>query len=425
MIIAQSERYGSLAIAVIAFLLPPLTVFAPLGTAPLLVTAAVAALALTGWRLREAFVTLAPLAALLGALGIWATLSSLWSIIPAHSVFEGLRFLGESACGLTLVAASLSISGDDRRRIARALAWGIALALIFLAIERFGGAPIERWWHSAAADQPVFLGRYDRGVTVLALLIWPMAIAEIGRAARAALIALSVVATALLISTTALLAALIGLGVFAVARLAPRVIAGAMIAGIIALGIAIPIATPSDSTVLALHQEAPWIKWSGIHRLLIWRFGADRVAERPLLGWGMDSSRAMPGGKTDFNDLLPTLHYPGGAEALPLHPHDATLQWQLELGIPGLFLGLAVVTWLIYRIGWRRDRPGAERAAALALAAAALVIGLLSFGIWQAWWESTLWLAASLLVANSAGATLPQSAPRQQRDQAGTQRIGS
>jgi O-antigen ligase len=143
------------------------------------------------------------------------------------------------------------------------------------------------------------------------------------------------------------------------------------------------------------------VAWSGIHRLLIWRFGADRIAERPLLGWGMDASRAIPGGKTKFNDLLPTLHYPGDAEAMPLHPHDAALQWQLELGIPGLLLGLTLVVWVIYRIGWRRDRPIGERAAALALAAAALVVGLLSFGIWQAWWLSTLWLTASLFAAGS------------------------
>jgi hypothetical protein len=40
------------------------------------------------------------------------------------------------------------------------------------------------------------------------------------------------------------------------------------------------------------------------------------------------------------------------------------------------------------------------RAAALGLGASALVIGLLSFGIWQAWWLSSLWLTASLYAAS-------------------------
>jgi O-antigen ligase len=134
--------------------------------------------------------------------------------------------------------------------------------------------------------------------------------------------------------------------------------------------------------------------------LLIWRFAANHVAERPLLGWGMDSSRAMPGGKTDFNDILPTLHYPSGAEALPLHPHDAALQWQLELGIPGLVLGLAIVVFILYRVGWRDSFRPHERAAALALCSGAIIVALLSFGVWQAWWQSTLWLVAALYAAN-------------------------
>jgi O-antigen ligase len=170
-------------------------------------------------------------------------------------------------------------------------------------------------------------------------------------------------------------------------------------AGIVAIGIAIPAATPSYDRVLTIHAEAPWIKWSGIHRLLIWRFAANHVAERPVLGWGMDASRAIPGGKTDFNDILPTLHYPSNAEALPLHPHDAALQWQLELGVPGLALGLAIVVFVLYRVGWRDTLPAHERAAALALCSGALIVALLSFGIWQAWWQSTLWLVASLYTA--------------------------
>lgn len=44
----------------------------------------------------------------------------------------------------------------------------------------------------------------------------------------------------------------------------PRAPARAMIATIIALGVAIHIAPPSFNTVLAVHQDAPWIKLSSI-----------------------------------------------------------------------------------------------------------------------------------------------------------------
>ena len=391
----------ALIITGLALLLPPLAILTPLGTAPLLVIVAVAVVALAPGPIARSFARFTVLAALLAALGVWAAASALWSIIPGHSFFEGARFIGESLCGLCLLAAAIGIEPGARVPLARGLAAGLIVALALLMIERFAGAPIVHWWHGTSASQFENLTRYDRGVTVLVLLMAPVAVAAIAVWLRALLLAAIVATTALMLSASALMAALATLALYVIARLSPRFAAGAMIAGVVAIGIAIPLATPSYDNVLAIHAEAPWIKYSGIHRLLIWRFSADRVAERPLLGWGMDASRAIPGGKTDFNDILPTLHYPSGAEALPLHPHDAALQWQLELGIPGLMLGLAIVAFTIYRIGWRDGSPPHERAAALALCGSALIVALLSFGVWQAWWQSALWLVAGLYAANA------------------------
>lgn len=394
-------RHGAdLVVTGSALLLPPLVVLAPLGMAPLLVVAAAAVIVLAPGTIAQGLPRFLVIAALLAALGIWGAASALWSVIPGHSFFEGTRFLGESACGICLLAAATGIAPDARARRARALTGGIVIALALLAIERFAGAPIIHWWHGTSLGQFENLAHYDRGVTVLVLLMAPVAVGAATFRLRMVLVAAIIAAAALMLSASALMAALAALAVYAIARLAPRFTAGAMMTGIVVIGIAIPLATPRYDTVLTLHAEAPWIKYSGIHRLLIWRFAADRVAERPLLGWGMDASRAMPGGKTDFNDILPTLHYPSRAEALPLHPHDAALQWQLELGIPGLLLGLAIVVFILYHVGWRDKLPAHERAAALALCSSALIVALLSFGIWQSWWQSTLWLIAALYAAN-------------------------
>jgi O-antigen ligase len=400
----------ALTVTGLGLLLPPLVVLAPLGTAPLLVIVAIAVVALASRTIVRSLPRFAILAALLGALGIWATASGLWSIIPAHSFFEGARFIGESICGFCLLAAIAGMEPSLRMPLARAFAVGLIVALALLMIERFAGAPIVHWWHGTPASQFENLGRYDRGVTVLVLLMAPIAVAALAVWLRVLFLAAIVATATLMLSASALMAALATLALYVIARFLPRFTAGAMIAGVVAIGIAIPLATPSYDTVLAIHADAPWIKYSGIHRLLIWRFSADRVAERPLLGWGMDASRAMPGGKTDFNDLLPTLHYPSGAEALPLHPHDAALQWQLELGIPGLMLGLAIVAFIIYRVGWRVKLSAHERAAALALCGSALIVALLSFGIWQSWWQSTLWLVAALYIANAPRANYLASA---------------
>lgn len=388
-------------VAGLGLLLPPLVVLAPLGTAPLLVIAGIAAIVVAAGTIAHAVRRFAVIALLLLALGVWGAASALWSIIPGHSFFEGVRFLGESACGICLLATATGIAPERRASLARGLTAGVVVALALLAIERFAGAPVSHWWHGAPPEQFESLGRYDRGVTVLVLLMAPIAVAVVARWLRALLLAAILAAAALMLSASALMAALATLIIYALARLTPRLAAGAMMAGVVGIGIAIPLATPSYDTVLTIHADAPWIKYSGIHRLLIWRFSADRVAERPLLGWGMDAARAIPGGKTDFNDILPTLHYPSGAEALPLHPHDAALQFQLELGIPGLALGLTIVVFVLYRVGWRDELTAHERAAALALCGSALIVALLSFGIWQSWWQSTLWLVAALYAANA------------------------
>jgi exopolysaccharide production protein ExoQ len=383
-----------------AFVLPPLAVFAPLGMAPLLAIVAVALLALDARRCRDGLRTLSGLIWLLAALGLWASASALWSIIPPHSLFEGARFLVLSAGGLAILGAAVTAGRDERRWVGQAAAIGVAFALILLLIERFANAPITRIALGLPFDQYLPLARFDRGVTALVLMLWPVFFTLGARWRRGLFVVVVGAMTLVMASATAALAALASLAIFAVAERLPRTVSGVMILGLTALAAAIPLATPSFDTVVALHQNSPWIKPSGIHRLLIWRFGADRVAERPLLGWGMDAARALPGGKTDLNTMLPALHYGDRIEAMPLHPHDAALQWQLELGLPGLLLSLAIIAWILWRIGWQAPLTPDRRAGALALASAALTVGMLSFGAWQSWWLSTLWLVAALYAAS-------------------------
>jgi exopolysaccharide production protein ExoQ len=81
---------------------------------------------------------------------------------------------------------------------------------------------------------------------------------------------------------------------------------------------------------------------------------------------------------------------------LPLHPHNAALQWQVELGLPGTILALAILLWGFWRVGFTPGMPRLWRAGALAWASAALTIAMLSYGAWQAWWLACLFLTASL-----------------------------
>jgi O-antigen ligase len=113
-------------------------------------------------------------------------------------------------------------------------------------------------------------------------------------------------------------------------------------------------------------------------RIEIWRFTAERIAERPLLGWGFDR-RARSG-----DDV-----------AAPARFRPAGLAGPGGAGRP--LAAFAALLWR--RIGaWAADR--AAVAAAAAALTAYLVFALLSRGAWQEWWLAAAWLlAAALAVA--------------------------
>jgi O-antigen ligase len=220
------------------------------------------------------------------------------------------------------------------------------------------------------------------------------------RLAAAAAFVLTAIVVSQMISLSAFVAMLVALAVFALGWWRARLTALLLGGGFALLAAVMPFLGPDRAAILWLRQMLPGLRGSATHRLAIWRFASDRWYERPLLGWGMDASRALPGGKTDFPayiGLPPDLQLVGAV--MPLHPHDAILQWWLELGIVGAILGTAIVLYTLWTIAATPGLSRTGRAVALAVVTAAFLPLLLNFGVWQAWWESALWLTAALVTA--------------------------
>jgi len=251
---------GGAALAAAALVIPPLAVFAPLGLAPL---QAVLALVLLARAPRQAFAGIGrilPLVVLVAALALWATASASWSILPRHSLFEGLRFFAIGAGGLIVLGAALDLPPTAGRRIARFAVAGILLALLLLLVERLGNFAIVRLFHDLPPDYPLSISRYDRGVTTLVLMLWP-ALAAIRRAWQGAIFVLGVFATTWLMSSLASLLALgAGVAAFALACRFPRFVAAALIAALLAAATVLPAVVPSDQSVVAFQERAPWFK---------------------------------------------------------------------------------------------------------------------------------------------------------------------
>src|SRR5207302_1546290 len=82
--------------------------------------------------------------------------------------------------------------------------------------------------------------------------------------------------------------------------------------------------------------------------------------------------RAMPGGDTSVRDYMDLpAEFPLNGSVMPLHPHDAILQWWLELGVVGAALGTAIFAWVAWHAGFAGTLSRAGRAGARALLAAA------------------------------------------------------
>ena len=377
------------ALAAAAFLMSPLAIYAPMGLAPLLALTALVVFAVTFIRDRSFPPISRPFAGVLGGVLVWGALSLLWSIDPDQSLRKIFELLGLFVGGLVLVGSAQRLSADERMIVGKALVAGICLSLVVYVFELASGAAVFRLLRGIADGESVKYSLFNKGISVLALGLWPAAMLlwRSDRKLGAALLALT---GALIISSysgrSMIFASAGGVVVFASVLAFPKR-AGLVLAALLVAGVALAPALPK--TILAPEKIEAFIavfeSRSAFHRVFIWEFVAEKIMERPVLGWGLRSSRSIPGsdkivGPGDRN------------KALPLHPHNAPLQWWLELGIPGAALGAGFLLLVIAAIH-RHVSDRVDRAFCLGQFTVALGIASLSFGAWQSWWLSAFALA--------------------------------
>jgi O-antigen ligase len=376
-----------------AFLTPPIAVLAPRALAIVLPLLALGA-GISAWRsgilgLPPRGPTMVMIAVLL-----WGAASAAWAFEPRLVFSVWFQIASLAVAGLVIVQIGLRLDAG-REAVAVALAYGTIAAIAILAVE---WASVHLFDHSLIAmaqkRHQVGSAMFNRGVATVAILAWPAALgasARWGRAAGAALI-FAIVAVTLKYDSMAAIAGLFAAAiVFILARRRPAPVAWALAALLTIAAAAAPV-VPRLSVVDTLIEQSRG-SISIVHRLEIWRFVAEAVAERPIAGWGLNASRDLPGGIAEVSP---------GARKLPLHPHNAVLQWWLELGGIGVALGTGLVILTLLgasRLGAGGPAAGAVRAAALASTTAAVVVAGVGYGIWQAWWLAALWLAAGFMVA--------------------------
>lgn len=383
----------------VAFVIPLLTLYAPLSLAVVLPFGVLLAVVCRWTTGRPSFQTQPvpwiPVVALVAI----AAASALWSYAPAETLGKLPRTAMATALGIAFVTALAGLTERERNAVSTCLAAGFAVAVAAVLIERLTGGLLLPF-RDMEADPIRFLNQFNRPLSILSILIWPVAVRLAQWRATYAIVAVAAFFAMLFAFLTAAASAAVVLGAVAGALvyLAPRT-AGLLVGGVLALFVV--LAHSIDNTLpppkeLYTSLDLPR---SSYHRLIIWDFAAGRISERPLLGWGFNTSRAIPGG-----DVMVDVT----EDALPLHPHNAALQWRLELGILGALLGAGIVL-AATESARRHARGRLERAGAIATIVAAFTIAMLSFGIWQSWWVSALFLAAGFTVLACGRGRTPEN----------------
>ncbi len=373
----------------------PLAYLAPLGFAPMVGLTGLLAIPLFWGQARRWPAPVWPVAILVLLFG-WAAVTRLWSpYVDTHGFAERTAFkiAAQAATAVSMIAAFSLLSQKAARKAAAVLVAALVLLSVILVIDTLSGVRIYQGL-KAMIGEPI---RYEfarrniaQGCYVLALLFWPAAYAAGRLGWRVAVFPLGLMAAAIVLGEHMLLAdapffAFVagGLAWMAVRWLGPLAARVLLVLGI-ALFCLAPLVVQEgvrSGAIDLLHQHVP-PSWDA--RLDIWVFVSSLVAEHPLRGWGLDASRAF-------------------GTAIPLHPHNGAIQIWLELGVLGAALAGALIGWMgsILTVT-SRINPSLAAAGAGSLTAY-LVIGSLSFGVWQEWWLALGGLAVGCVVLVGRG----------------------
>ncbi len=344
-------------------------------------------LAAPGWRAVRA----APLALALSAAAIaWFCITHAWSVHPRADEVYKLALL--TPLYIAAVYAGVRM-GEGEARFARPVLLAGALGLAaFFAIEALAGLPIavafQGWLHDVTdpvGALGVAMRRLSRGATAFIMLAGPTGLwfwlkgGYANRAAALFLLAASI-AAATGFGVAANVAGLaFGLVVMAFALRWPRAALQTLLAGTALFILASPVIMGAFVAAFpeSVAERLP-ISWHW--RLEIWAFAVERIAEKPVLGHGLDSGRTL-----SEVVMLRGMEI----ERMPIHAHHAGLHIWMETGAIGAVLAAAALMALARSAG--RAALNAPLSAALSFSGAVwLASVMLGYGVWQEWHHGAL-----------------------------------
>ena len=407
----QSPLILGYLIGFIAFFAPFLGFIASKGLAPLVIIGSLFSVLILWVQSRTIKWLGLPAFFILICFCFWALLSSLWSIDAVASSIGSARLFGNILAGGLLFVTIINLTGAEKKLVLNFVLAGFLIVICIVIFEILLGGPL----FITLKDQVFSIEQVRAGrlngifwlnpiMVVLSLFIWPIAL---GMYKKLFVSLINKYSGLFVISGFIIILILSIIIAFASATLSLFCgILGAILILIfgrrVAIIASIVIAIVSFSIPFGLNMLQDPIKQinslialpaSAEHRIGIWKFTSDKAVENPIVGWGLNASKTIPGGEA----FLYTKDGKQMGRSLPLHPHNVILQTWLELGLLGIILFVALCIFIIMT-SVNHLRLKFESAAIFGQLVTILGIANLSFGMWQAWWIAAIWLSAGLMV---------------------------
>ncbi len=359
--------------------------------------------------------------------GAWAAVTLAWTPAPIQGLIKVATYAAIVLLTARAVLHFAALAPCVQRRIVDAFAIGLAAVAAFIVIEVLSDQAIKIWFMNAfpelrgstknmsIADNTVLsvhMLERNRSIAVLNMLFWPVALwawvrsgawmgatssggtgRGVATSSRVFWLAASVCWLTLLAITmlgehetskVAVLAGAIAAGAaWASTVWARRLLSAAFILTVVGV---IPLANGLYSAGLHLSDTLPM---SAKARVILWNVTADQWRERPITGVGVAGTRAIDDAEADEARRPDGYVY---SLRTGRHAHNVYLQTFFELGLIGAALLLACGVMMV--MASRRLVTHAQPAALATFAVSAAMIGI-SWGMWQAWFQSAL--AAAML----------------------------
>jgi len=319
-----------------------------------------------------------------------------------------------------VICAGRSLDEQQSARVFKYFGYAMLILTALLAAETLSHYGLRNWINRSffkGARPEMVVVRVSDSNFLLLYLFWPLTFYFLAQRWIAAVIAMTItiLALSIVVDTNAqILALAVSTGAFFAVKYWPRGLWArritperVMAVSVAAFLLAFPFVVLGLERAGVFAKIGPHMGDSWRARLDIWTFAAEKACQKPLWGWGYESSRKFA--------------------SIPEHPHSPALQAWFELGVPGLVV-LAAMWFLIF---WGlapkgEGAPAVENAGlvelsatpapvaegtydqrarpyVLALAVTFFVVNAISYGTWRDWlYAQGAFSAAMMMLAIKA-----------------------